>query len=188
GRNKSKRIQALKFRKARDKRAGFEIDNNDDTIEEYFGAAYTKKGKNSGKTVGVGKSSRRFINMYGFEPTELSYIQFVDPLTGAQLEESVYADILDVQDHFQDIRRQKLEDDEISREKLRDSSVIHAYFVKDWSNKALKVDLMPHNPLRICNKTNGIAKFPEMIGVLRQQEEAKEVDVSEIPKEDVVHE
>ncbi|AHB50526.1 polyprotein [Bidens mosaic virus] len=188
GKTKAKRIQALKFRRARDKRAGFELDNNDDTIEEFFGSAYREKGKKKGTTVGMGKSNRRFINMYGFEPGEFSYIQFVDPLTGAQIEENVYADILDVQERFGDIRRKLIEEDELDPQLTYTNTAIHAYLRKDWSNKALKVDLLPHNPLKICDKTNGIAKFPERKGELRQTGGAVEVDVEDIPKVKVEHE
>nr|AAB27432.1 protease [potato virus Y PVY, Peptide, 432 aa] [Potato virus Y]prf//1915210A protease [Potato virus Y] len=188
GKNKSKRIQALKFRHARDKRAGFEIDNNDDTIEEFFGSAYRKKGKGKGTTVGMGKSSRRFINMYGFDPTEYSFIQFVDPLTGAQIEENVYADIRDVQERFSEVRTKMVENDEIEMQALGSNTTIHAYFRKDWSDKALKIDLMPHNPLKICDKTNGIAKFPEREFELRQTGPAVEVDVKDIPAQEVEHE
>nr|WNS50453.1 polyprotein [Potato virus Y] len=188
GKNKSKRIQALKFRHARDKRAGFEIDNNDDTIEEFFGSAYRKKGKGKGTTVGMGKSSRRFINMYGFDPTEYSFIQFVDPLTGAQIEENVYADIGNIQERFGEVRKKMVEDDELEVQALGVNTTIHAYFRKDWSDKALKIDLMPHNPLKICDKTNGIAKFPEREFELRQTGPAVEVDVKDIPKQDVEHE
>nr|ASU06681.1 polyprotein [Potato virus Y] len=188
GKNKSKRIQALKFRHARDKRAGFEIDNNDDTIEEFFGSAYRKKGKGKGTTVGMGKSSRRFINMYGFDPTEYSFIQFIDPLTGAQIEENVYADIRDIQERFSEVRKKMVENDDIEMQALGSNTTIHAYFRKDWSDKALKIDLMPHNPLKICDKTNGIAKFPERELELRQTGPAVEVDVKDIPAQEVEHE
>nr|QDA01852.2 polyprotein [Alstroemeria mosaic virus] len=187
GKSKSKRIQALKFRRTRDKRSGFEIDNNDDTIEEFFGSAYTSKGKGKGTTVGMGKSSRKFINMYGFEPSEYSYIQFVDPLTGAQIEENVYADILDIQEQFGDIRARMIENDDLDAQATYANTTIHAYLRKDWSNKALKIDLTPHNPLKICDKHNSIAKFPERAGELRQSGLGEEVDVSDIPSA-VVHE
>nr|WBO26432.1 polyprotein [Amazon lily mosaic virus] len=188
GKTKSKRIQALKFRKARDKRAGYEIDNNEDTIEEYFGSAYTKKGKGRGTTIGMGKSSRRFINMYGFEPGEFSYIRFVDPLTGAQIEENVYADIVDIQERFGEIRKQKILDDEIDSQQTLTNTTIHAYMIKDWSDKALKIDLTPHNPLKICDKHNTIAKFPEREFELRQTGMGVEVLVSDIPTAEVQHE
>nr|UOF93069.1 polyprotein [Amaranthus leaf mottle virus] len=188
GKTKSKRIQALKFRKARDKRAGFEIDNNEDTIEEYFGSAYTKKGKGKGTQIGMGKTNRKFISMYGFEPGEYSYIQFVDPLTGAQLEENIYADIYDVQDKFGKIRNEMYLDEKLERDHLAQNNIIHAYFRKDWSDKALKVDLSPHNPLRVNEKSSGIAKFPEREGELRQTGKPVVVDVSEIPAVEVAHE
>nr|YP_001936184.1 Vpg [Verbena virus Y] len=188
GKRSSKRIQQLKFRKARDKRAGFEIDNNEDTIEEYFGSAYTKKGKGKGTTVGMGKTNRRFINMYGFEPGEFSYIRFVDPLTGAQIEENVYADIIDIQDQFGDIRTQKIIDDELEAQATYNNQIIHAYFIKDWSKKALKVDLTPHNPLLVSDKASAIMKFPEREGELRQSGKAVEVDVDDIPTNTVEHE
>nr|WKM80304.1 polyprotein [Bidens mottle virus] len=188
GYSKSKKIKALKFRKARDKRAGFEIDGNDDTLEEYFGSAYTKKGKGKGTTIGMGKSHRKFINMYGFEPGEYSYIRFVDPLTGAQIEENVYADILDVQKKFGEIRTQKIIDDELEPQATYSNPNIHAYFIKDWSNKALKVDLTPHNPLLVSERASLIMKYPEREGELRQTGQGVEVDVSEIPKGEASHE
>nr|URJ21482.1 polyprotein [Potato virus V] len=188
GRDKSKRIQALKFRKSRDKRAGFEIDNNEDTIAEYFGSAYTKKGKGRGTTIGLGKTSRKFINMYGFEPTEYSYIKFVDPLTGAQIEENVYADIVDIQERFGDIRREMIERDELETQATYANTTIHAYMIKDWSKEALKVDLTPHNPLKVSDKASTIMKFPERQGELRQTGIGTLVNVDDIPKESVVHE
>nr|NP_734375.1 NIa-VPg protein [Potato virus V] len=188
GRHKAKRIQALKFRQARDKRAGFEIDNNEDTIAEYFGSAYTKKGKGKGTTVGLGKTSRKFINMYGFEPTEYSYIKFVDPLTGAQIEENVYADIVDIQERFGDIRREMIEKDELETQATYANTTIHAYMIKDWSKEALKVDLTPHDPLRVSDKASTIMKFPERQGELRQTGVGTVVNVDDIPKENVVHE
>nr|QYA72285.1 polyprotein [Wild potato mosaic virus] len=188
GRSKSKRIQDLKFRRARDKRSGFEIDNNEDTIEEYFGSAYTKKGKGKGTTVGMGKTSRKFINMYGFEPTEYSFIKFVDPLTGAQLEENVYADIVDIQEKFGEIRRNMILNDELDAQATSGNNVIHAYMIKDWSKEALKVDLTPHNPLKVSDKASAIMKFPERRGELRQTGVGTIVNVDDIPKENVAHE
>ncbi|AOC37868.1 polyprotein [Barbacena virus Y] len=188
GKAKSKRIQALKMRKARDKRAGFEIDNNEDTIEEYFGSAYTKKGKGKGTKIGMGKTNRRFYNMYGFKPDEYSYIKFVDPLTGAQIEESIYADIFKVQEKFGDIRNEMVVNDEIDSEKVRTNTTIQAYFVKDWSDTALRVDLTPHNPLRVGENTASIAKFPERAYELRQTGKPIEVLKSEIPEDEVEHE
>nr|WIF19228.1 polyprotein [Peru tomato mosaic virus] len=188
GMSKAKRIQALKFRKSRDKRGGYEIDNNQDTIEEYFGSAYTKKGKNKGTTIGLGKTSRKFINMYGFDPGQFSYIKFVDPLTGAQIEENVYADILDVQEKFGEIRRQKVDDDELDPQHTRLNTTVHAYFIKDWSNEALKVDLTPHNPLKVSDKASAIMKFPERANELRQTGLGVVVDVKDIPQGEVVHE
>nr|YP_009252416.1 NIa_VPg [Tobacco mosqueado virus] len=188
GKAKSKRIQALKFRKARDKRAGFEIDNNEDTIEEYFGSAYTKKGKGKGTTVGIGKTNRKFINMYGFDPGQFSYIKFVDPLTGAQIEENVYADVVDVQERFGEIRHNMLIDGELETQHLNSNTTIHAYLIKDWSDKALRVDLTPRNPLLVSKLSSSIAKFPERSGQIRQTGPSVEVDVKDIPAEPVEHE
>ncbi|AXK90538.1 polyprotein [Mashua virus Y] len=188
GKLKSKRIQALKFRHARDKRSGFEINNNEDTIEEYFGSAYTKKGKGRGTKVGMGKSHRKFINMYGFEPGDYSYIRFVDPLTGAQIEENVYADIADIQRQLGEIRQQMVADDEIDSQLLNTNTTIHAYFMKDFGKKALKVDLTPHNPLRVSDKASTIMKYPEREGELRQTGKAVVVNVKDVPEAPVEHE
>nr|CAH2618928.1 polyprotein [Salt wort potyvirus]CAI5383977.1 polyprotein [Salt wort potyvirus] len=186
---KHKRIQALKFRRNRDKRSSFlELDNNQDTIEEHFGSAYTKKGKSKGQTKGLGKSSRRFVNMYGFEPGEYSYIRFVDPLTGAVLEENIHADVYDIQEQLGEIRQQKIDADELDSADASQSTLVHAYFIKDWSKKALKVDLTPHNPLRIGKSSNNIAKFPERQFELRQTGPGVEVDLDTIPKPEVEHE
>nr|YP_003902966.1 VPg [Brugmansia suaveolens mottle virus] len=188
GMSKSKKIKALKFRKARDKRAGFEIDANEDTLEEYFGSAYTKKGKGKGTTVGMGRTNRKFVNMYGFEPGQYSYIKFVDPLTGAQIDDNVYADILDIQRQFGEIRDQKVLDEELEHQHIRMKPGIEAYFIKDWTTKALKIDLTPHNPLRVSDKASSIMKYPERESELRQTGPPQEVDLKDLPHLEVEHE
>ncbi|MCA7081914.1 hypothetical protein LGL73_14325, partial [Staphylococcus aureus] len=75
----------VRFRNARDRKLGYEVHADDDTIEHFFGAAYTEKGKKKGKTHGMGKKNRRFTHMYGYDPTDYTFVRFVDPLTGNTL-------------------------------------------------------------------------------------------------------
>lgn len=58
--------QKLKFRDAHDQKVGrIIVDDDSGAIEHFFGSAYTKKGKSKGKTHGMGKKSRRFVNKIG---------------------------------------------------------------------------------------------------------------------------
>nr|AZL49326.1 polyprotein [Henbane mosaic virus] len=187
---KSKRTrQKLKFRDAADEKVGrVAFDDNSGAIEHFFGAAYTQKGKSKGKTHAMGKKTRRFVNMYGFDPTEYSYIRFVDPVTGEMIDESVMADIILVQEHFNDLRHQYIDENKIDAEVLKKQPGISAYFVKDKTTPVLKVDLTGHVPLKVCDRHSTIAGFPEYEGVLRQTNLPEQLKYSELPESEVEHE
>nr|NP_734315.1 NIa-VPg protein [Sweet potato feathery mottle virus] len=181
GREK-RQMQKLKFRKARDNKLGFEVHADDGTIEHFFGSAYTKKGKQKGKVTGMGSKNRKFINMYGFDPTEYSFVRFVDPLTGAVIDDSPYTDILLVQERIGEARLNAIKEDELSREKVAQNPGIHAYYINEITNAALKVDLTPHNPLLACERHSTIAGYPEYEGVLRQTGHPIKMTLNDVPK------
>nr|QCG75829.1 polyprotein [Sweet potato virus G] len=180
--NKRQR-QKLQFREARDRKTGFEVTADDGTIEHLFGSAYTKKGKQKGKVCGMGAKSRKFVNMYGFDPTEYSFVRFVDPLTGKTIDDSPYTDILLVQEQFARARREAVANDYLSNEKISRDPGIEAYYINEITNAALKVDLTPHNPLKACDRVNTIAGFPEREGELRQTGLPTRMTLSDVPKE-----
>ncbi|UTE10634.1 polyprotein [Potyvirus thevetiae] len=179
GYNKRQR-QKLKFRNIRDSKTR-EVFGDDETLSFNFGEAYTKKGKNKGKTHGMGKKRNKFFNMYGFDPTDFTAVRFVDPLTGATLDESPYTDISLIQDRFGDIRQKLVLEDKLDRQSLANNK-IQAYYSNDFTKKALKVDMTPHNPLQVCSRFATIAGFPEREGELRQTGAHKEIQISDIPK------
>nr|ATN39852.1 polyprotein [Peanut mottle virus] len=175
--------QKLKFRDARDRKVGREVYGDDGTIEHFFGEAYTKKGKSKGNhTVkGMGRKTRRFIHMYGFDPTEYSFVRFVDPLTGYAIDENITCDISLVQDEVAEVRRQFINEDEISAQSIAENPGIIAYYMSRNADKALKVDLTPHNPLAVGKGGSSIAGFPEREYELRQTGKPLEVKKSEVP-------
>nr|YP_009010964.1 VPg [Narcissus late season yellows virus] len=175
--------QKLKFRQARDNKNGREVYGDDGTIEHYFGAAYRAKGKVAGKVRGMGAKQRRFVNMYGFDPEDFSAVRFVDPLTGATLDENPHTDIHLVQEHFTVLREEKIGLDELDVQKVRMAPGIEAYYMNNRTGKALKVDLTPHNPLRSCDKKATIAGFPERELELRQTGAPKPIRIEDVPKE-----
>nr|BBD14312.1 polyprotein [Plum pox virus] len=174
--------QKLKFRQARDNRMAREVYGDDSTMEDYFGSAYSKKGKSKGKTRGMGTKTRKFVNMYGYDPTDYNFVRFVDPLTGHTLDENPLMDINLVQEHFSQIRNDYIGDDKITMQHIMSNPGIVAYYIKDATQKALKVDLTPHNPLRVCDKTATIAGFPEREFELRQTGHPVFVEPNAIPK------
>nr|ADP30806.1 polyprotein [Chilli veinal mottle virus] len=164
---------------------------NDDSgaVEHFFGSGYPRKGKSKGETHGMGMKSRRLGNMYGFDPTEYSFIRFVDPVTGEMLDESVMTDIMLVQEHFNDLHMEKVSEDKIQTARLYSNPGIQAYFVKDKVSPVLKVDLTHHVPLKVCDNSSTIAGFPEREGEFRQTGQATKIDYNELPtKEGVEHE
>ncbi|QZH54995.1 polyprotein [Scorzonera virus A] len=179
---KSKRHrQKLKFREARDRKIGLEVYGEDSALGETFGSAYTKKGKGKGTTHGQGKKNRKFINMYGYDPADYQFVRFVDPLTGYTIDDSPYVDIQIVQEEFGKKRMEKFLEGEVERQAM--DRGIEAYYIKDLTSKALKIDLTPHNPLAVGKTTNNIAGFPEREKELRQTGPAQVVAPNMIPSE-----
>nr|QED45147.1 polyprotein [Leek yellow stripe virus] len=167
GKNHRQR-QKLRFREARDSKHAYEIHGDDAQLQTYFGNAYTKKGKTSGKTVGAGRKMHRFYNIYGFDPTDYSFARYVDPLTGATLDENTVTDVSLVQDHFGTIRNQMRLSGDLEPEQIARNTRIECYYVNDLAKKVLKIDLTPHNPLQVSGKSNNVMGFPERILDLRQ--------------------
>nr|BBE01238.1 polyprotein [Narcissus yellow stripe virus] len=174
--------QKLKFRQARDNKNGREVYGDDGTIEHYFGAAYREKGKVAGKVRGMGSKQRRFVNMYGFDPEDFSAVRFVDPLTGATLDDNPMTDIHLIQEHFTAIREELIGDDKLDVQHIRNNPGIEAYYTNNRTGKALKIDLTPHNPLRSCDKKATIAGFPEREFELRQTGAPQHIQLSDVPK------
>nr|URX65488.1 polyprotein [Bean common mosaic virus]URX65490.1 polyprotein [Bean common mosaic virus] len=181
---KKRMIQKLKFRDAFDRKVGREVYADDYTMEHTFGEAYTKKGKQKGstKTKGMGRKTRNFIHMYGVEPENYSMIRFVDPLTGATLDEGTRVDIRLVQEEFGEIRKRMIDEDELDVELVRNKPGIQAYFIGKNAEEALKVDLTPHRPTLLCKNSNAIAGFPERENELRQTGLPAHIKRSEVPE------
>nr|AGY14629.1 polyprotein [synthetic construct] len=171
----------LKMREARGARGQYEVAAEPEALEHYFGSAYNNKGKRKGTTRGMGAKSRKFINMYGFDPTDFSYIRFVDPLTGHTIDESTNAPIDLVQHEFGKVRTRMLIDDEIEPQSLSTHTTIHAYLVNSGTKKVLKVDLTPHSSLRASEKSTAIMGFPERENELRQTGMAVPVAYDQLP-------
>nr|QED45316.1 polyprotein [Onion yellow dwarf virus] len=182
-RNK-RQIQKLRFRDSKDKKLNYAVANDDSTIEHYFGSAYTKKGKNKGTVRGMGRKMNRFYTMYGVDPTEYSIIRYVDPITGNTCDDSATEYSPRGIEELNAMRVEMVDDDAIDLQQFHrsDAQTYVAYYIKHGSDKALKVDLTPHNPLMVCHHTASIAGFPEKEGVLRRTGPAVEVDISEVPK------
>ncbi|QCC30246.1 polyprotein [Lotus latent virus] len=193
GYNKRQR-QKLKFRDTCDQKLGREVYGDDGTIEHYFGTAYTKKGKTKGTKRGMGAKNRRFTNMYGYDPSDYSFVRFVDPLTGHTLDENIYADIELVQEHFGEVRRAYMAEDKLEPQKIMSMPGIQAYYMSNAADKALRVDMTPHNPFKVCDATNTIAGFPEQEAILRQTGKPEMIKSSEVPtineytQDTVIHE
>nr|YP_009466011.1 VPg [Hyacinth mosaic virus] len=183
GFNKRQR-QKLKFQKARDEKLGKEVYGDDGVMTHYFGNAYEKKAKLKGvHTKGMGTARRKFVNMYGFDPTEYSFVRYLDPLTGNTIDESPITDIKLVQDHFSEVRILAIQNGDLDPLYLGTKPGIEAYYIKNLATAALKVDLTPHNPRLMCKNSNSIAKFPEREFELRQTGTPVSVDASRIPAE-----
>nr|WJO19128.1 polyprotein [Pecan mosaic-associated virus] len=185
GKMSKRQKQKLKFRQARDHKTHFEVDADDDSLRHYYGEAYTKKGKKSGKTHGMGKKNKPFVNMYGFDPTEYSFIRYVDPVTGATKDEGPLTDLSLVQDYFGDLRKQLLDEGELEKQSL--TRGIEAYVVKNLNTQALKIDLTPHKPLLVSNVSNNVMGFPEREFELRQTGQPLIVHPSIVPDKNENH-
>nr|BCJ04104.1 polyprotein [Pleioblastus mosaic virus] len=179
---KSKRSrQKMRFRDARDTKQGRVEYGDDGTVEQHFSRAYDKKEKKGNKSRQVSEKTRRFTHVYGFDPTEYNMIRFVDPLTGTTLDETTQPDMQLVKEHFNEMRESFVLDDKLDRQKVYKDPGIHAYFIKNSTNSALKVDLTLHNPNMIC-KSKIEAGFPEYEFELRQTGLPQEVEKANIPK------
>nr|NP_734179.1 NIa-VPg protein [Bean yellow mosaic virus] len=174
--------QKLRFRDARDMKGRMEVYADEGTIVENFGSKYTKKGKVRGTTTGMGTKTRRFTNMYGFDPTEYSFARYLDPITGETLDEQPITNLNLVSEHFQEMRRKYRENDIMESQHFAASPSIEAYFVKDAGQKVLKVDLTPHKPLLYSDKFGNIMGYPEREGELRQTGTAEFIDPKELPE------
>ncbi|QPK93591.1 polyprotein [Achyranthes bidentata mosaic virus] len=183
-----RKLQKLKFRDARDRKVGREVYSDDGTIEHHFGAAYTARGKVKGNhaTKGLGKKSRNFVHMYGFDPAEYSFIRFLDPLTGATLDEPTTCDVSLVQSEFGAIRQDKASEDDDFNQRVRINPGIEAYFLNSKAQRALKVDLTPHNPLAVGGKSASIAGYPEREFELRQTGPAVVVPYKAVPEKNEI--
>nr|QED45162.1 polyprotein [Onion yellow dwarf virus] len=183
---KNKRqIQKLRFKDSRDKKLNYAVANDASTIEHYFGSAYTKKGKTKGTVRGMGRKMNRFYTMYGVDPTEYSIVRYVDPITGNTCDEAATEYSPKGIEELNAMRMEMLEDDAIDPQQFHrtDAQTYIAYYMKHGSDKALKIDLTPHNPLMVCHHTASIAGFPEKEGVLRRTGPAVEVNIAEVPKQ-----
>nr|AFA26424.2 polyprotein [Bean yellow mosaic virus] len=181
GKNKRTK-QKLGFRDARDMKGRMEVYADEGTIVENFGCKYTKKGKVRGTTTGMGTKTRRFTNMYGFDPTEYSFARYLDPITGETLDEQPITNLNLVSEHFQEMRRKYRENDLMELQHFASNPRIEAYFVKDAGQKVLKVDLTPHKPLLYSDKFGNIMGYPEREGELRQTGTAEFIDPKELPE------
>nr|YP_254720.1 VPg protein [Thunberg fritillary mosaic virus] len=179
--NKRQR-QKLKFRQARDNKHAIEVYGDDANLEHYFGSAYTAKGKSKGNTCGMGTKIRRFVNMYGFDVTDYSFARYVDPLTGATIDENPLTDLGMVQEHFGKVRTQFISDDQLDPNQVRLNTKIEAYFVKNAAKEVLKVDLTPHNPLQLGDIVPSISGFPERELELRQTGKPVLIPYSQLPE------
>ncbi|QED42783.1 polyprotein [Soybean virus A] len=181
---KKRQIQKLKFRDAFDRKVGREVYADDYTMEHTFGEAYTKKGKQRGSnhTKGMGRKTRNFIHMYGVEPENYSMIRFVDPLTGHTMDESPRVDIRIVQQEFDEIRKEMIDEGDLDKQRVYHNPGIQAYFIGKNTEEALKVDLTPHRPTLLCQNSNAIAGFPERENELRQTGLPQNIPRIEVPK------
>nr|AUQ44341.1 polyprotein [Celery mosaic virus] len=179
GYNKRAR-QKLKFRNARDARMAREVYGDDEVMRENFGEAYTKKGKQSGRTKGMGSKSRKFVNMYSYDADDFSFVRYVDPLTGFTLDESPMTDMRLVGEKIVEGRMHMLNEDELDMATIAAHPGIHAFYHKGGAKEAIMIDLEPHNPFELCN-TGNIAGYPERKGELRQTGKPRAVVAASIP-------
>nr|YP_010809065.1 Nia-VPg [Ashitaba mosaic virus] len=182
--------QKLKFRDARDGKLGREVYGDDDTMEMMFGAAYTKKGKKSGKTHGIGKKQRQFVNFYGCNPDDFSLIRYVDPLTGYTIDADPMKPVHQVQNEIHDIRMKMIEDDELEYQHLYTAraGTLKAYLQRKNTNNVLEVDMTMHNPTLVC-KSGTIAGHPDRENEARQTGPMRKGEMPQQNKyEEVSHE
>ncbi|ADT71770.1 polyprotein [Potyvirus apii] len=191
GYNKRAR-QKLKFRNTRDARMAREVFGDDEVIADYFGESYTKKGKQSGRTKGMGSKNRKFVNMYSYDADDFSFVRYVDPLTGYTFDESPMTDMRLVAEKVMEGRQYELSNGDLDWQLVTAKPGIKAFYQKGGAKEAVMIDLEPHNPLEVCN-TGTIAGYPERADEFRQTGKPTVVKVSEIPqanelREETTHE
>nr|UZN89712.1 polyprotein [Shallot yellow stripe virus] len=190
----AKSRRRLRFRDAADRKQRYALEGDDSTIEQYFGSAYTKKGKQKGTVRGMGVKNHRFYNMYGFDPTEYSIVRFVDPLTGNTYDDAATATTYNGVSSLLQMRQEMVNDDAIDKQQLylSNSRILEAYYIKAGADKALnadlesdkvlKVTLTPHDPLMVCHNFETIAGYPEKEGEFRRTGPVQIVSKREVPK------
>nr|SCO64877.1 Polyprotein [Carrot thin leaf virus] len=168
GYNKRQR-QKLSFRNARDAKVGREVYADDNTMEHYFGEAYTKKGKNSGKTRGMGSKKRQFTTFYGCSPDDFSLIRYVDTLTGHTIDADPLEPAHRIQNQFFDQRMKLIGEDMLEPQHLDTDKAQHieAYLQRKNTTNVLRADLRAHVPTLVC-KNGNIAGYPERENEMRQ--------------------
>nr|UZM07868.1 polyprotein [Colombian datura virus] len=172
----------LRMAKSQAEKMNYVVEGDDAALTHYFGSAYASKGKKKGTVRGMGHKNRKFVNMYGFDPTDFQYVRFVDPLTGRTADESPYTDIAIVQENFGKIRAEYIEDDKLSPQHIVSKPGIKAYYVNDISKKALEVDLTPHLSLKMSDFGNKIMGFPDRESELRQTGAARHISLDKVPE------
>nr|BDR95910.1 polyprotein [Konjac mosaic virus] len=167
-RNK-RQLQKLKFRDARDAKMGREVYGDDNTMEHYFGEAYKKKGKKTGRTKGMGHKKRQFTTFYGVNPDDFSLIRYVDPITGYTIDADPLEPVHSIHAEFDAIRQDMISSGETDPQRFYadHSNLIKAYLQRKNASHALAVDLTAHMPTLVC-PSGTIAGFPEREGELRQ--------------------
>nr|UOF93154.1 polyprotein [Tradescantia mild mosaic virus] len=181
GRKQKLRAQFKQSRMNKNLQSAF---GSDDVIAQNFGEAYRSKGKTKGHTRGTGTKVRKFTNFYGFDPTEYDHIRFLDPITGYTVDTAMYdADVTEIQKEFIEARRFEYDDDKISLREASQPLSLKAYISSTRTGKAIEVDLTPHDPLAIGEKTNNISGFPDKEGIMRQSGMPTPVEKALIPKQ-----
>ncbi|AER59752.1 polyprotein [Keunjorong mosaic virus] len=179
-----RKTQKLKFRDARDKKVGQMTFYDDGTAEHTFGEAYNKRGRvkgNNNKNKGNGFKTRNFVHLYGFDPSEYTFVRFLDPVTGVTIDESPLPNIPLVQEEITEARNKAIEENEDVIDYVRQGPGVKAFFVNQKTKKALQVDMRPHNPMQIC-RNGTVAGFAERQFELRQTGPAIEIPYEEVPK------
>nr|QZQ78993.1 polyprotein [Carrot virus Y] len=184
--------QKLKFRNKNDARMAREVYGDDEVIEDHFGAAYTKKGKQSGRTHGMGSKNRKFVNMYSYDADDFSFVRYVDPLTGYTLDESPMTDMRLVAERIHEARDYELTNGDLDRQSIYAKPGIKAFYQKGGAKEAIMIDLQPHNPLEVCN-SGVISGYPERAGEFRQSGKPLAIPASSVPEpnefnEEAIHE
>nr|WOL52745.1 polyprotein [Agropyron mosaic virus] len=176
--------QKLQFKQGRANKEYNEVYADEDTVRENFGEAYTKKGrKGANFTKGAGKKTHEFTHFYGVDPTQYELVRYIDPLTGYTIDVNAQQAVnaRSLEQAFIDERENLHEESLLAPGATFIPSDLQAYFINTQTRRALRVDLEPHNPMRVGHRTNNIAGFPDREGEFRQSRPARPVNISQIP-------